>query len=62
MQNFLQQIQTPLSQNKKTFSRIFIAFPKCPWNLENFEKKEEYPSIIITEIIDSERDGYLSVV
>ena len=25
------------------------------------EKKEEYPSLIITEIIDSERDAYLIV-
>ena len=27
----------------------------------NSEKKEEYPSLIITEIIASERDIYLSV-
>ena len=26
-----------------------------------FRKKEEYPSLIITEIIASERDVYLSV-
>ena len=26
-----------------------------------FRKKEEYPSVIITEIIASERDVYLSV-
>ena len=26
-----------------------------------FWKKEEYPSVIITEIIASERDDYLSV-
>ena len=29
--------------------------------LENSEKKEEYPNLIITEIIASERDVYLSV-
>ena len=23
---------------------FFIAFPKCAWNLEHSEKKEEYPS------------------
>ena len=34
---------------------------KCPWNLEKSEKKEEYPSLNITEIIASERDVYLSV-
>ena len=29
--------------------------------LKTFWKKEEYPSLIITEIIASERDVYLSV-
>ena len=29
-------------------------------NLEHSEKKEEYPSLIITEINSSERDVYLS--
>ena len=41
--------------------RFFIAFLKCAGNLENSEKKEEYPSLIFTEIIASERDVYLSV-
>ena len=40
---------------------FFIAFPKFAWNLEHSEKKEEYPSVIITKIIASERDVYLSV-
>ena len=61
MQIFLQQLQTPLSQEIKPFCQIFIAFLKFAWNLEHFEKKGEYPSLIITEIIASERDFYLSV-
>ena len=61
MQTFWQQIQTPLSHKGKTFLRFFIEFLKCAWNLEHSEKKEEYPSLIITEIIPSERDLYLSV-
>ena len=40
---------------------FFFEFPKCAWNLEHSEKKEQYPSLIITEIIASERDVYLSV-
>ena len=32
---------------------------KCAWNLQHSEKKEDYPSLIITEIIASERDVYL---
>ena len=47
---------------KKThFFRFLIAFPKCAWNLKHSEKKEKYPRPIITEIIASERDVYLSV-
>ena len=61
MQTFWQQIQTPLSHKGKTFLRFFIKFLKYAWNLEHSEKKEECPSVIITEIIASERDVYLSV-
>ena len=46
--NFAQQVQTPLSKKKKTFSRFFIAFLKGAWNLEHFGKKDEYPSLIIS--------------
>ena len=61
MQNFPQQFQTPLSQKQKTFSGFFIAFLKCAWNLEQIRKKDKYPSVIISEIIDAERRGYLNV-
>ena len=59
--NFAQQVQTPLSQKEKTLSGFFIAFLKCPCNLEHFQKKDEYPSLIISEIMDCERSGYLNV-
>ena len=61
MQIFRQQFQTPFSQKGWALCQFFIAFLKCAWNLEHSEKKEEYPSLIITEIIASERDVYLSV-
>ena len=61
MQTFRQQVQTHLSQKGETFFRKFIEFLKCPRNLEHSEKKEEYPSLITTESIASERDVYLSV-
>ena len=48
-----QQIQTPSSQKGKAFCQFFIAFLKCALNLEHSEKKEEYPGLIITEIIAS---------
>ena len=61
MHNFAQQVQTPLSQKEKTFGPFFIAFLKCACNLEHFEQKDEYPSLIILEISDCERGGYLNV-
>ena len=61
MQNWPQQFQTPTSQKQKIFSGFFIEFLKCAWNLEHFQKKDEYPSLIIYEIIEAERRGYLSV-
>ena len=61
MQNFPQQVQTPISQKQKMFSGFFIAYLECASNLEHFEKKHEDPSLVISEIIDSERVGYLNV-
>ena len=61
MQNLPQQFQTPGSQKQKIFSRFFIAFLKCAWNLEHFQKKDKYSSLIIFEIINAERRGYLNV-
>ena len=58
---FWQQLQTTLSEKRKTLCWFFIAFPKCAWNWEHSEKNEEYPSLFITEIIASEKDVYLSV-
>ena len=62
MQNFAQQVQTPLSQKEKTFSGFFIAFLKCAWNLKHFETKDKYPSLIISQIIDCQRGGYVNVL
>ena len=61
MQNFPQQLQTPISQKKKMFSGFFIEYLECVSNLEHFLKKDESPSLVISEIIDSERIGYLNV-
>ena len=61
MQNFPQQLQTPISHKQKIFSGFLIAYLECASNLEYFEKKDEHPSLFIFEIIDSERVGYLNV-
>ena len=39
MQNFRKQIQTLLSEKRKTFSGYFIEILKRSWNLEHFAKK-----------------------
>ena len=61
MQNLPQQFQTPLSHKQKIFSEFFIELLKCAWNLEHFQTKDEYPSLIISEIIDVQRRGYLNI-
>ena len=61
MQNFPQEFQTPISHKQKIFSRFFIAYLECASNLEHFEKKAEHLSLVISEIIDCERGGYLNV-
>ena len=61
MEILWQQFQTHFSQKEKAFFRFLISFLKSEWNLQNSEKKEEYLSVITTEIIASEKDVYLSV-
>ena len=61
MKIFWQQLQTTLSQKGKTFCQFLILFLNCGWNLQRSKNQEEYLSLIITEIIASERDVYLSV-
>ena len=58
MLKFTQQLEAPLSQKQKTFSEYLLAFLKCALNLEHFEKKDEYSSLVISEVIDSKRGGY----
>ena len=60
MQTFTQQVQTLLSLKQKSFSEFFIAFLKFTWNGEHFQKKGEFSSLNISEIIDSKGGGYLS--
>ena len=56
IQTFWQQIQALLSQRGESFFRFFIALLKCARNLQRSEKQEGYPSLIIADIIASERD------
>ena len=49
-----------LSKKPKTFCRNLIVFLECTLNFEHFENKNERHSLSISEIIDSERQGYLN--
>ena len=60
MLNFTQQLEALLSQKQKIFSGLFLAFLKFALNLEHFEKKDEYPSLVISKVIDTERGVYLN--
>ena len=59
--SFKQQFEAPLSQKQKTFSLFVIAFLICALNLEHLEKKDEYSSLVISKVINSERGRYLNV-
>ena len=61
MLKFMQQLEGPLSQKQKTFYGFFLAFLKCALNLEPFEQTDEYSSLVISKVIDSERGGYLNL-
>ena len=51
-----------LSQRQKILPAIFTSFLKSTSNLAHFFfKKDESPSLSISQIIDSERGGYLNV-
>ena len=60
MLNFTKQLEAQLSQKKKNFSEIFLSFLKYALNLADFEKKDEYPSLVISKVIESERGGHLN--
>ena len=53
MLHFTQQLEAPFSQKQKIFSGFFIAFLKGALNLEHLETEDEYPSLVISKIIDS---------
>ena len=55
--NLTQPILTPLSQNYKAFSELFLAFSKCTLNFEHFQSKDDPRSLFISEITHSEKRG-----
>ena len=61
IKNFQQQLPKALSQTQKILAAIFTSFHKSTSNFEYFFlKKDESPSLSISQIIDSKRGGYLN--
>ena len=55
IQNLTQELQTAISQKQKTFSGIFITYPKPITNSEAFAKNVESASLSICEIIEPKK-------
>ena len=53
MLNFMKQLEAPLPQKQKIFFLLCLALLKYALNLNHLEKKDEYPSLVISKIIDS---------
>ena len=49
------------SKKRRLILAFLIEILKCAWNLEDLEKKDECHSLIISEIIVSERGYYWNV-
>ena len=56
----MQRVPVPLSQQRKTFPGIFIAFSKSPQNFMHVQKKDQLDSLNILKVFDSEKCGYLN--
>ena len=61
IQNLTQQLQTAISKKQKTFTGIFITCLKSRTNSDNFDEKDVFSCLSISEIIDAEKGGYLNV-
>ena len=48
-------------KNKRLFVDFLLDFSNVHEIYNILEKKDEYPSLIISEIMDCERGGYLNV-
>ena len=55
--NLMQPIHMELSQKLKTFSGFFLAFWKSRLNFELFQKKDDAPSLFISEATACKKRG-----
>ena len=55
--NLMEPIHMELSQKLKTFSGFFLAFLKSRLNFELFQKKDDGPSLFISEATACKKRG-----
>ena len=56
-ENLTQPIRTKLSQKQEAFPQFFLAFSKSTLNFEHFQKKDDPPSLFISEITHFGKEG-----
>ena len=59
-EKFPQCVLAPLPKKLKTFPEIFIAFSQSTQKFLHVKKKTQLYSLNISEVIDSEKCGYLN--
>ena len=59
--NLTQPIRRQLSKKLKMFAQFCTTFLQSAFTFEHCEKKDEPHSSCISEVIDSEKRGYLNV-
>ena len=57
LEKLLEQVETLLSEKRRTFSEIDIAFSESIQNFAHFEKKDQLHSSNISEVSDSDICG-----
>ena len=59
--NLTQSIQKPLSSKSKNFFEFFCLVLKPRLNIEHFQENVESHSECISDIMDSQREGQISI-
>ena len=60
LEKLTEQIQTLLSQKRRTFPAILFAVLECTQNFSHFEKKGQLHGLNISEVIDPDKCGYFN--
>ena len=55
--NLTKPVRTKLSKKQQAFPEFFLAFSQSTFNFEHFQKKDDPPSLFISEITPSRKGG-----